>query len=133
MFDDGEYQQVAGGGWVVWYLVLSYTIDIDLKMYAYIYIRGRYVFLSKWSCRFVYMPNAFFYMCAYIQVEDVSLAAVFMCSPAAGWITATRLTIDGGSWHGGAGFLDAKRAIEAKSEDERKNFKGGVSAGKARL
>ena len=62
-----------------------------------------------------------------MQVEDVSLAAVFMCSSAAGWITATRLTIDGGSWHSGAGFLDAKRAIETKSQNERGNFKGGVA------
>eukprot|EP01047_Picozoa_sp_COSAG01_P109366 COSAG01_NODE_38247_length_492_cov_0.676845_1_plen_33_part_10 len=29
-------------------------------------------------------------------MEDISLAAVYMCSPAAGWITATRLVIDGG-------------------------------------
>jgi hypothetical protein len=65
------------------------------------------------------------------RVEDVGLAALYMCSSAAGWITATRLTIDGGSWHGSRGYLDAKRAIEEKSANEKASFKGGVA--KARL
>jgi NAD(P)-dependent dehydrogenase (short-subunit alcohol dehydrogenase family) len=63
------------------------------------------------------------------RVDDVALAAVYMCSPAAGWITATRLTIDGGSSHGSRGFIQAKRAIEQKSEQQKSEFKGtgGVS------
>eukprot|EP00747_Dinoflagellata_sp_TGD_P186306 gnl/TRDRNA2_/TRDRNA2_43279_c0_seq1.p2 gnl/TRDRNA2_/TRDRNA2_43279_c0~~gnl/TRDRNA2_/TRDRNA2_43279_c0_seq1.p2 ORF type:complete len:332 (-),score=75.59 gnl/TRDRNA2_/TRDRNA2_43279_c0_seq1:72-1040(-) len=62
------------------------------------------------------------------RVEDVALAAVFMCGPAAGWITATRLTIDGGSSHGAVGFLDAKRAIEQKSALQKEQFSGGVKS-----
>lgn len=62
------------------------------------------------------------------RVEDVALAAVYMCTSAAGWITATRLTIDGGSSHshGAQGYLAQKQAIEAKSASEKSAFKGGV-------
>mmetsp|Transcript_118016 Transcript_118016/g.252055 ORF Transcript_118016/g.252055 Transcript_118016/m.252055 type:complete len:331 (+) Transcript_118016:27-1019(+) len=65
------------------------------------------------------------------RVEDISLAAVYMCSPAAGWITATRLTIDGGSVHGVNGFPDMKRAVDKKSAREKDNFKGGIAKGPA--
>mmetsp|Transcript_3122 Transcript_3122/g.7512 ORF Transcript_3122/g.7512 Transcript_3122/m.7512 type:complete len:324 (+) Transcript_3122:46-1017(+) len=67
------------------------------------------------------------------RVQDVALAAVYLCSPAATWITATRLVVDGGSVHGtpGArGFLKAKRLIEAKSVKEKNTFKGGVAKAK---
>lgn len=68
-----------------------------------------------------------------VQVEDIALAALFLCSPAATWITATRLTVDGGSMHGASGassYLDIKRAIERKSALEKSNFKGGVAKAK---
>ena len=65
------------------------------------------------------------------RVDDVALSAVFLCSPAAGWITATRLTIDGGSVHLGArAFPDAKRAIEKKSLQQKGTYKGGVKTSK---
>ena len=60
------------------------------------------------------------------RVEDVSLAALYMCSPAASWITATRLTIDGGQTHGATGFVEAKNAVNAKSAREKEKFSGGV-------
>ena len=60
------------------------------------------------------------------RVGDVSLAAVFMCSSAAPWITATRLTIDGGSCHRVKGFVEMKDAILAKSLKQRATYKGGV-------
>merc|ERR1712130_624470 len=62
------------------------------------------------------------------RVEDISLAAVYMCTPAAGWITATRLTIDGGSVHRVQGFVEAKNAIEAKSAAEKAKYKGGIAS-----
>jgi len=65
------------------------------------------------------------------RVDDISLACVYVCSPAAGWITATRITIDGGSSHGSGGFLDAKRAIEKKSAEQKAEYVGGVA--KSRL
>jgi len=62
------------------------------------------------------------------RIDDIALAAVYMCTSAAGWITATRLTIDGGSCHPLArGFPDMKRMITSKSDAEKKSFKGGVS------
>jgi peroxisomal 2,4-dienoyl-CoA reductase len=60
------------------------------------------------------------------RVGDVSLAAVFACSSAATWITATRLTIDGGSVHRVRGFVEMKTMIDAKSAKEKATFKGGV-------
>ena len=60
------------------------------------------------------------------RVEDISLAAVYMCSPAASWITATRLTIDGGQTHGARGFVEMKNAIDEKSQNEKKEQEGGV-------
>jgi len=36
------------------------------------------------------------------QPEDVAGAALFLCSPAAAWITGTVLLIDGGQLLGGA-------------------------------
>jgi hypothetical protein len=65
------------------------------------------------------------------EVEDISLTAVFMCSSAASWITATRLTIDGGSVHKVMGFVEIKDMILAKSKKERASTKGGVGAGGA--
>jgi len=65
------------------------------------------------------------------RVGDIALAAVFACSSAAGWITATRLTIDGGSSHPLArGFPKMKRMIVSKSQAEKDNFKGGVAKSK---
>eukprot|EP00943_MAST-04B_sp_MAST-4B-sp1_P002469 g2469.t1 len=61
------------------------------------------------------------------RVEDISLAAVYMCTDAGGWITATRLTIDGGSVHKTRGFVEAKNAIERKSREQKAKFKGGVA------
>eukprot|EP00040_Diaphanoeca_grandis_P015050 m.76579 g.76579 ORF g.76579 m.76579 type:complete len:322 (-) comp24915_c0_seq1:54-1019(-) len=61
------------------------------------------------------------------RVDDVALAAVFMCSSAAPWITATRLVIDGGSRHRVVGFGAMKAKIEEKSLREKSSFKGGVS------
>jgi 2,4-dienoyl-CoA reductase [(3E)-enoyl-CoA-producing], peroxisomal len=61
------------------------------------------------------------------RVEDVSLAALYMCTDAASWITATRLTIDGGSAHKVNGFVEAKNMIKRKSDMERAKFKGGVA------
>jgi 2,4-dienoyl-CoA reductase [(3E)-enoyl-CoA-producing], peroxisomal len=57
------------------------------------------------------------------QVSDVALAAVFMCSPAAPWITATRLVIDGGSVHRVQNFVEFKRAIQKKSDAEKARSK----------
>ena len=64
------------------------------------------------------------------RVPDVSLAAVFMCSSAATWITATRLTIDGGSVHKFRKFVEMKNAIDKKSRDQKKKYrgKGGVAS-----
>ena len=61
------------------------------------------------------------------RVEDISLAAVYMCTDAGGWITATRLTVDGGSIHKTRGFVEAKNAIEKKSREQKAKFSGGVS------
>eukprot|EP00940_MAST-03C_sp_MAST-3C-sp2_P000809 g809.t1 len=65
-------------------------------------------------------------------IKDVALAAVFMCSSAATWITATRLVVDGGSVHRVRGFVEARKMISKKSRSEKKNFKGGVAV-KSRL
>jgi hypothetical protein len=67
------------------------------------------------------------------RVEDVSLAAVYFCSPAASWITATRLTIDGGQTHGARGFVEAKNFIDEKSRAQKEEFRGGVAAEKPKL
>lgn len=64
------------------------------------------------------------------RVEDVALSALYMCTDAGGWITGTRLVVDGGTAHRAAGFLDAKRAIEKKSTQERASFSGGVAKAK---
>ena len=61
------------------------------------------------------------------RVEDISLAAVYMCTDAGGWITATRLTIDGGAAHRSRGFVEAKNAIEKKSLEQKAKFSGGVA------
>jgi peroxisomal 2,4-dienoyl-CoA reductase len=61
------------------------------------------------------------------RVEDISLAALYMCTDAAGWITATRLTIDGGSAHRVNRFVEGKNFIAEKSARERSKFKGGVA------
>lgn len=58
------------------------------------------------------------------EVEDIALAALFMCTPAAGWITATRLTIDGGSVHRVRNFDSMKRMISRKSSEQKRAFKG---------
>eukprot|EP00939_MAST-03C_sp_MAST-3C-sp1_P004688 g4688.t1 len=60
------------------------------------------------------------------DVRDVAFAALFLCSPAATWITATRLVVDGGSVHRVRGFEQAKRVISKKSQDERGSHRGGV-------
>jgi peroxisomal 2,4-dienoyl-CoA reductase len=64
------------------------------------------------------------------RVGDVSLAAVFVCSSAATWITATRLVIDGGSVHRVRGFVEMKQVIDAKSKKQKKEFVAGVLASK---
>ena len=64
------------------------------------------------------------------RVEDVALSALYMCTDAGGWITGTRLVVDGGTAHRAAGFLDAKRAIEKKSKSERASYSGGVAKAK---
>lgn len=56
------------------------------------------------------------------RVEDVSLSALYMCSPAASWITATQLTVDGGQTHGARGIVEMKNAIDAKSNREKAAF-----------
>ena len=66
------------------------------------------------------------------RVEDISLAALYMCSPAATWITATRLVIDGGAMHRVGKFVEMKQGIERKSAMQKGAFKGGV-ARKAKL
>ena len=58
------------------------------------------------------------------RVQDIALAAVYMCTPAAGWITATRLTIDGGSAHRVSSFQTMKDAIVRKSNEQKEGFKG---------
>ena len=50
-----------------------------------------------------------------------------MCTDAGGWITATRLTIDGGAAHRSRGFVEAKNAIEKKSLEQKAKFSGGVA------
>ena len=63
------------------------------------------------------------------RVEDISLAAVFMCSSAAPWITATRLVIDGGQRHDRArGFVRAKNMIAAKSTEQKARFGSKVKS-----
>merc|ERR1719272_858695 len=64
------------------------------------------------------------------RVEDVALSALYMCTDAGGWISGTRLVVDGGTAHRAAGFLDAKRAIEKKSKSERASFSGGIAKAK---
>jgi len=66
------------------------------------------------------------------RVADVALTAVYMCSSAATWITATRLTIDGGSAHRVYKFVEMKDMVNAKSQKQKASFKGGVEA-KSRL
>lgn len=57
------------------------------------------------------------------RVEDIALAAVYMCSSAATWITATRLVIDGGGSHDRArGFVKMKRVVDAKSSAQKTQF-----------
>ena len=58
------------------------------------------------------------------RVGDVALAALYMCSSAATWITATRLVIDGGSVHRVKGFVEMKEAVDKKSANEKAKFKG---------
>lgn len=60
------------------------------------------------------------------SVHDVSLAALFMCSSAATWITATRLVVDGGSVHRVRGFVEMKSMIDRKSKKEKSSHSGGV-------
>jgi len=68
------------------------------------------------------------------RVGDVALTALFMCSPAATWITATRIVVDGGSVHRVFRFVETKDAIDAKSKRELGTFKGqGGVAPKAKL
>jgi peroxisomal 2,4-dienoyl-CoA reductase len=64
------------------------------------------------------------------RVEDISLAAVYICTSAGAWITATRLDIDGGSRHRVRGYVEMKNMIEVKSAEERKGFQGGVAKSK---
>jgi peroxisomal 2,4-dienoyl-CoA reductase len=61
------------------------------------------------------------------RVEDVSLAAVYMCTDAASWITATRLTVDGGQVHRVKGFVEMKNVIEEKIKKQKATFSGGVA------
>ena len=57
------------------------------------------------------------------RVEDVALSALFLCSPAAPWITGTRLVVDGGSRHDRArGFPKMKDAVMQKQEAQKKRF-----------
>lgn len=58
----------------------------------------------------------------YGRVDDIGLAAVCLCSSAAGFITGTTLVVDGGQWHGTSGaFQAAQSLIEEKSEAEKKS------------
>ena len=67
----------------------------------------------------------------YGRVDDIGLAAVYLCSSAGGFITATTLVVDGGQWHGTSGsYLAAREMIAEKSKSEKKNFKGGVKKAK---
>lgn len=67
------------------------------------------------------------------RVEDVSLAALFMCTDAAGWVTATRLVIDGGSIHRVNNFVEMKNMINRKSAKQIEQFKGKGGVAKAKL
>ncbi len=68
------------------------------------------------------------------DVNDVALAAIYLCSSAATWITATRLVVDGGSVHRVRGFSEIKAFISKKSKKEKSTHRGGVAvAQKARL
>jgi len=60
------------------------------------------------------------------RVGDIALAAVFLCSEGAPWITATRLTVDGGSCHRVLGFVEMKNKIQSKSELEKATTKSKV-------
>lgn len=54
------------------------------------------------------------------EVEDIALAAVFMASPAARWITSETLVVDGGQWHDvGPMMQGMKKMIQAKSKKEK--------------
>jgi len=64
------------------------------------------------------------------RVEDIALSCVFMCSSAATWITATRLTVDGGQVHRAKDFVQMKNAIEAKSAKQKREYSGGVAKSK---
>ena len=61
------------------------------------------------------------------RVDDIALSALFMCSSAASWITATRLVIDGGQSHGVKSFVEVKEMIKAKSMSEKKVTSGGIA------
>eukprot|EP00301_Raphidiophrys_heterophryoidea_P009906 c14918_g1_i1.p1 GENE.c14918_g1_i1~~c14918_g1_i1.p1 ORF type:complete len:300 (+),score=85.88 c14918_g1_i1:56-955(+) len=54
------------------------------------------------------------------SVDDIGMTAVFLCSPAAAYITAENIVVDGGQWHGASGMWQAgKRVVAAKSQKER--------------
>jgi NAD(P)-dependent dehydrogenase (short-subunit alcohol dehydrogenase family) len=45
------------------------------------------------------------------EVEEIGDAAVFLCSPAAGYITGTILDVDGGSGVGDASRMDIGKGL----------------------
>jgi hypothetical protein len=60
-------------------------------------------------------------------VEDISNTVLFISSDGGANITATNIVVDGGHWHGTSGFYHGlKDLVSAKSDEERKSFKGGV-------
>eukprot|EP00295_Goniomonas_pacifica_P043713 CAMPEP_0175918056 /NCGR_PEP_ID=MMETSP0108-20121206/11682_1 /TAXON_ID=195067 ORGANISM="Goniomonas pacifica, Strain CCMP1869" /NCGR_SAMPLE_ID=MMETSP0108 /ASSEMBLY_ACC=CAM_ASM_000204 /LENGTH=296 /DNA_ID=CAMNT_0017240661 /DNA_START=1 /DNA_END=891 /DNA_ORIENTATION=+ len=67
----------------------------------------------------------------YGTVTDIALTAVFLATPAGGFINGTTVVVDGGQWHGSSMMYEAARdVIREKSETERTQFKGGVRKAK---
>ncbi len=63
-------------------------------------------------------------------VDDVANTALFVCSSAGSYISATEIVVDGGHQHDTVGrYLKAKEIIQQKSSQEKSSHSGGIKKG----